>query len=337
MVTIKDVAKLAGVSPSAVSKYFISPDHMREKTKVLIAAAVEELNYHPNRLARSLRNGSSGVVVITVPDARNPHFGGYIHLMQDTCFRLSLTPLFIQVRTRQDARNAIQLIRSGLPDGVICSDDGWLVSQILDAGLQVPIVQISPNPKVNVKTAVFMELKPGITLLCQHLEEQGIRKFSFIGSEGDFSSDEKLSAIRDFCHNHSTVLKESAIFKGARKDLSAYESGYQECSRLLKEMSELPEVVICASDDTALGVLKCLTHHGLRVPEDILLSGYDDTESAFMSNPSITSVHIPLDVICNAAVENMHNILNGNTTTNKSFPTTLTIRTSTIANKDSSM
>ena len=87
MATIKDVAKLAGVSPSAVSKYFISPDHMREKTKLQIAAAVEELNYHPNSLARSLRNGCSGVVAITVPDARNPHFGRYIHLMQDICFR----------------------------------------------------------------------------------------------------------------------------------------------------------------------------------------------------------------------------------------------------------
>lgn len=333
MATIKDVAKLAGVSPSAVSKYFISPDHMREKTKLQIAAAVEELNYHPNSLARSLRNGCSGVVAITVPDARNPHFGRYIHLMQDICFRLGLTPLFIQVRTQQDVGNAIQIIRSGLPDGVICSDDGWLVSQILDAGLQVPIVQISPNPEVKVKTAVFMELKPGVALLCQHLEEQGIRQLSFIGSDGDFSSDEKLSAICDYCRDHPTVLRESAIFKGLRKDLSAYESGYQECARLLKEMEQLPEVVICASDDTALGVLKCLTHHGLRVPEDILLAGYDDTESAFMSNPSITSVHIPLDIICNAAVENMHKLLNGMEATNQSFPTTLTVRTSTMVSK----
>lgn len=334
MATIKDVAKLAGVSPSAVSKYFISPDHMREKTKLQIAAAVEELSYHPNRLARSLRNGCSGVVAITVPDARNPQFGRYIHLMQDVCFHFGLTPLFIQVRTQQDVRNAIQIIRSGLPDGVICSDDGWLVSQILDTGLQVPIVQISPNPKVEVNTAVFMELKPGIVLLCQHLEDQGIRQFSFIGSEGDFSSDEKLSAIRNFCRDHHTVLEDCAIFNGARKDLSAYESGYQECARLLENMTQLPEVVICASDDTALGALKCLTHHGLRVPEDILLSGYDDTESAFMSNPSITSVHIPLDIICNAAVENMHKLLNGMEATNKSFPTTLTIRTSTLVKKD---
>lgn len=333
MATIKDVAKLAGVSPSAVSKYFISPDHMREKTKLQIAAAIEELNYHPNSLARSLRNGFSGFVAITVPDARSPLFGNYIHLMQDICFRFGLTPLFIQVLTQQDVGNVIQIIRSGLPDGVICSDDGWLVSQILDAGLQVPIVQISPNPEAKAKTAVFMELKPGIALLCQHLEEQGIRQLSFIGSEGDFSSNEKLSAIRDFCHDHQTVLKDSAIFNGRRKSLSAYESGYQECTRLLEEMDQLPEVVICASDDTALGVLKCLTHHGLRVPEDILLTGYDDTESAFMSNPSITSVHIPMEIICNAAVENMHKLLNGKEAENKSFPTTLTIRTSTMMNK----
>lgn len=334
MATIKDVAKLAGVSPSAVSKYFISPDHMREKTKERIAAAVESLNYHPNQLARSLRSGCSGVVAITVPDARNPQFGRYIHLMQGICFNYGLVPLFIQVRTQHDVGNAIQLLRSGLPDGVICSDDGWLVNQLLASGLQIPLVQISPNPHTKVKTVIFMELKPGIQLLCQHLEEQGIHRFSYIGSEGDFSSEEKLRGIQEYCCCHTAKLDDTAIFEGSRGLYSAYESGYQQCKLLLQKMDPLPEVIICASDDTALGVLKCLTHNGLRVPEDILLAGYDDTESAFMSNPSITSVHIPLEPICNAAVEDLNKLLNGQETSSTSFPTSLSIRTSTLASRN---
>ena len=338
MATIKDVAKMAGVSPSAVSKFFISPDHMRENTKKQISAAVEALNYHPNQLARSLRSGCSDMIAITVPDPRSPYFGRYIHIMQDVCFKFGFIPLFIQVQTQHDIANVIRILRSGLPDGVICSDDGWLVNQILSADLKIPIVQISPNPDAKVPTAVFIELQPGMRLLCQHLEQQGIRRFSFLGIDQDFSSNHKFRAVREYCREHDSILEHSAVFQeGYNENQSSYEFGYQQCTRLLETMSPLPEVIITASDDIALGVLKCLTHHGLRVPEDILLSGYDDTEQAFMSNPSITSVHIPLEDICNAAVDTMYKLLNNQSTVTASFPTTLTIRTSTIAQKQISM
>lgn len=330
MATIKDVAKLAGVSPSAVSKYFISPDHMREKTKEQIAAAVEALNYHPNLLARSLRSGCTGLVAVTVPDARNPYFGKYIHYMQKSCLHFGFTPLFIQ----HDINNIVQLLQSGLSDGMICSDDGSLVRQILDAGPRIPIIQISPNPNPMVETAVFMELKPGIQLLCQHLDDQGIQRFSYIGDANDFASDEKLHGIQEYCSCHSTKLDDSAIFCGELRVHSAYEFGYQQCLLLLKSLDPLPEVIFCASDDYALGALKCLTHHGIRVPEDILLAGYDDTESAVMSNPSITSVHIPLESLCNAAVEQLNGLLNGQKTSPKSFPTSLSIRTSTLVERN---
>jgi len=330
MAAIKDVAKLAGVSPSAVSKYFRSPNHMRKKTKERIAAAVKELNYHPNSLARSLRNGRSGVVAITVPDVRNPYFGHYVQLMQDVCTKHGLIPLLIQVRTHQEQENAIQILRSGLPDGVICSDDGCFVNQVLNAGLSIPIVQISPDPKAEFPATVLIELKPGILLLCKHLEEQGVRHFSYIGSMGDFSSQEKLQGIQAYCSTHTTTLEDSAVFCGNDQNPSSYEAGYAQCECLLQAMPALPDVIICDSDYTALGALKCLTHKGLRVPDDILLSGYDDTESAFMSNPSITSVRIPLESICNAAINDLLQLLNGQTVTAKFYDTTLSVRTSTL-------
>ncbi|MDO4488549.1 MAG: LacI family DNA-binding transcriptional regulator [Eubacteriales bacterium] len=330
MATIKDVAKLAGVSPSAVSKYFLSPDHMREKTRKQIASAVEALNYHPNQLARSLRNGNSNVIAVTVPDSRSPYFSQYIHLMQEACFKAGFIPLFIKFLTPRDIENAIQILRSGFADGIICIDDGMRVNQIIEANLHIPMVQISTNPEVKATSAVFLELEPGMELLCRHLEEQGAEHFSFIGSMRDYSSNVKLNTIRKYCQSHKTVLKDSSVFNTDNDFQNAYESGYEQCKRLLEDMKPLPDVIIAASDDTALGVLKCLIHNGFNVPEDILLSGHDDTILAYMSNPSITSVHAPLEEISAAAVENMQKLLNGLEPVTSSHPTTLTIRTSTI-------
>lgn len=333
MAAIKDVAKLAGVSPSAVSKYFISPEHMRASTKERIAAAVKTLNYHPNQLARSLRNGRSNVIAITVPDVRNPYFGHYIQLMQDLCAQHDLIPLLLQVNTRREVENALQILRSGLPDGAVCSDDGQFVSKVLAAGISLPLVQISPNPDVKAHAAVCIDLAPGMYQLCQHLEAQGVRRFSFIGSEDDFSSQKKLATIQEYSREHDIILEDTSVFNGTDRHQSTYQSGYQQCQRLLQSMPQLPEVIVCASDHTALGVLKCLLHNHLDVPEDLLLASHDDTEVTFMSNPSITSVQIPLEPICAAAVENLCRILNGEEPVLQSFPTTLSIRTSTMVHR----
>lgn len=191
-------------------------------------------------------------------------------------------------------------------------------------------MQISPNPDINAHASVYMDLMPGMYQLCQHLEEQGARRFSFIGSEDDFSSQQKLLAIQRYSQTHDIILENTSIFNGRDRHQSTYQSGYQQCERLLQSMTSLPDVVVCASDHTALGVLKCLRHNQLDVPEDILLAGYDDTEVTFMSNPSITSVHIPLEPICNAAIENLSRLLEAQKPVDYSFPTSLTIRTSTM-------
>lgn len=336
MAAIKDVAKLAGVSASAVSKYLKTPQHMREETRVKIASAIKELNYRPNQLARSLRSGRSGVIAIPIYDIQNPYFSRFIFYIHKFCQEHDFIPLLLQVNTDHDIDNAIRILNSGLPDGAICSDDGWFTDRILQAGVSIPIVQVSPYYDSPISTAVFINLDSGMQLLCAHLEEQGVHTLAFIGSKRDYSSSCKMQAVLNYCADHKLTLDANAIFeeddhlKIGQSDDVSYLSGFQCCDVMLQTLDTLPDAIICSSDIWAMGVLKRLTQEGIRVPDDVLLAGYDDTKLAIMSNPPLTSVHIPLDEISKAAVEKLALLMNGESVESSLMDTSLSIRTSTL-------
>lgn len=330
MAAIKDVARLAGVSASAVSKYFRTPGNMREQTREKIAAAVAELNFRPNQLARSLRNGRSGLIALTVPDIVNPYFSQYVRLMQQCCNDAGFVPLLIQVSEPKEQRKAIQLLNSGLVDGVICSDGGEFVHMALESGIQIPLVQITPDANAPVSATVVIDLKQGMELLCSHLAEQGVKTLGLIGTLGDFSAEKKLDTVRSFCANHEMQLYDDMVVMASFDPLvSGYVSGYEACRQLLHQARALPDALICSSDIWMIGALRCLTENGICVPDDILITGHDDTELAEMSNPSVTSVRIPLERLCPAAVESLRRILDGGEAESVTIPTGLTIRDST--------
>ena len=330
MAAIKDVARLAGVSASAVSKYFKMPDKMREETRRKIAAAVAELNFQPNQLARSLRNGRSGLIALTVPDILNPYFSQYTRLMQQCCNDVGFVPLLVQVSEEKEQQKAVQLLNSGLVDGVICSDGGPFVQMALKSGLQIPLVQITPDADALVKSTVVIDLAQGMALLCAHLAQQGVKTAGFIGTEGDFSAEKKLTTVRQYCACHEMEIPDEAVVMAPlNAQVSGYVSGYDACRQLLRQTNALPDALICSSDIWMIGALRCLTEKGIRVPADILITGHDDTELAEMSNPSVTSVRIPLEQLCPSAVELLHQMLDGGEARSVTIPTGLTIRAST--------
>ena len=330
MAGIRDVAKLAGVSASAVSKYLKTPQNMREENREKIAEAIQKLNYQPNQLARGLRSGRSGIIAVTIPDALNPYFSRYMVHMQNFCNKSGLIPLLLQVSTDNEAQNAIRLLNSGLLDGVICYDDGWFSQAVREAGVRIPMLPITPTSDKPVSPSIQIDLRSGLQLLCRHLEEQGARTVGYIGPLDDLSSAQKYQTIQSYCCTHALAMEEDALLFGCYD----YDDGFQSCKKLLDSKGKLPDAIICSSDMVAMGVLKCFTQNGLEVPENILLTGYDDTEIAIMNNPSVTSVHIPLQDICGTAVRMMSEMIEGKNVGQVSFETGLSVRTSTLAKKN---
>lgn len=329
MAAIKDVAKLAGVSVAAVSKYLKTPDNMREETRQRIAGAIRELNYRPNPLAQSLRTGKTNIIAIAIPEVDNPYFSKMFKLLQTYCEDRGLLAVLLKNANPEQTKNAASILKSGLVDGVICYDEGQADTFIMELEVSVPVVKVGPVTDCDYAATVGIDLRTGMEKLCAHLEETGVRRLGYIGPDNDMSSRQKISAIRNYCQGREIYLDPSVFLT----DCHTYSGGFDSCQKLLDSGAELPDAIIVESDMIALGVLKCLARRGVEVPGTVRISGYDNTDISAMSNPSLTSVHIPLEEICRAALNMLWAMIQGETVTPVEFHTELEIRTSTMPPK----
>ena len=326
MASIKDVAKLAGVSVAAVSKYLKMPQNMREETRTKIAEAIETLNYRPNPLAQSLRTGRTNLIAIAIPEVENPYFSNMFKLLQAFCEERGFLAVLLKNANTEQAKNAAGILKSGLVDGVICYDEGQADAFIREVEVSVPVVKMGPVSDSTYPATVVIDLRTGINKLCTHLEQTGVRRLGYIGPDKDFSSMQKIGAIRDYCDGSGLYLDPKIYMTNC----SSYSSGYECARNLVSSGIELPDAIIVESDMIALGVLKGLYDGGLRIPRDIRISGYDNTDISQMSNPSLTSVQIPMEEICTCAINMLCQLMDGKTVTPMLFQTDLQIRTSTL-------
>ena len=142
MAVIKDVAKLAGVSPSAVSKYLRTPQNMRADTRERIRAAIETLHYQPSQLAKSLRTGRSGMIAITIPEIDNPYFSDVFSFFQSLCSNNDLVPVMLRTNTPAELERTATVLNAGFLDGAICYDAGEAGKLFTDRTIRIPLVYI---------------------------------------------------------------------------------------------------------------------------------------------------------------------------------------------------
>lgn len=327
MASIKDVAKKAGVSVAAVSKYLKTPENMRETTRTRIAQAITELNYHPNPLAQSLRTGRTNIIAIALPEVDNPYFTKMFKLLQEQCEEWGYLAMLLKNSNANQAKRNASILKSGLADGVICYDEGLADTFISEVEVCIPVVKLAPLPDSEYPATVGIDLRTGIQKLCTHLEQIGVRRLGYIGPDSDVSSFQKIQAIRDCCDSSALFLDPQVFLT----DCNSYSTGFACSQKLLKSGVPLPDAIIVESDMIALGVLKGLIEGGVRVPQDVRLSGYDNTDISQMSNPSLTSIHIPMEEICACALNMLRALMEGREVAPVNFQTGLEIRASTMS------
>ena len=326
MASIKDVAKQAGVSVAAVSKYLKTPQNMREETRSRIAEAIRVLNYCPNPLAQSLRTGRTNIIAIALPEVDNPYFTKMFKLLQERCEERGYLAMLLKNSSADQARRNAGLLKSGLADGVICYDEGQAGTFLRDLGSDVPVVTLSTSPGASYPANVGIDLGAGIRKLCAHLEETGVRRLGYFGPDNDISSMQKIQALRECCESCGLYL-DPAVFV---TDCNSYSTGYDRARELLASGAALPDAVVVESDMIAVGVLKGFIDGGLQVPRDIRVSGYDNTDVSQMTNPSLTTVHIPMEEICTCAMDMLSRLMDGKDVSAVRFRTDLEVRASTL-------
>jgi len=311
MATIKDVAKKAGVSVATVSYVINGTRNVAPETAARVRAAMEELSYHPNAVAQSLRTRTTHVIGAVISDISNPFFATLIRGAED-CARENGYSLLI-CNTSEKLENELvylQLLSRKRVDGMIIAPTGkndGLIKDLIARGMQ--IVFIDRKVEGVAAPAVLSENEEGAYQATRYLIEQGHRKIGIVlGLPHVSTTTERL-------HGYERALAEAGI--AADPSLIVYGhsqvEGARKASVTLLDRADRPSAVFATNNLMTIGLMMAIHDLDLRCPQDVSVIGFDDFDWAAAFNPPLTTVAQDPYLIGERAVEilfanlNQHN------------------------------
>jgi len=291
-VTIRDVAERVGVHHSTVSRA-LSPskrDKISPAVVTKVEQAADELGYFPNIVASSLKQNRSFTVGVLIPDLTNPLFPPIIRGIQDVVEAAGYTVITANTDDEQDKElNALRIMRGRAIEGMIIST-ARREDRIVDECIanDIPFVLVNRTVDHDGVSAVIVEEDHGVRSVIDHLVGLGHMRIAHVS--GPQHSSTGFGRARAFtqCMNAHDLRGE--LIEVAEK--YTIEEGRRAFTRLLARDKKLTAVV-AANDMLALGCLDATKELGLRVPEDISITGYDDIQFLDRMSPALTTVHVP--------------------------------------------
>ncbi len=304
-VTIIDIARQAGVSIKTVSRVINREEGVGAETRARVQELVDKLGYRPNVSARSLssrRNYLIGVIFMRVGAY---HYVGEVQVgAMRACRRAGYHLVIEQVQPPEtaDGRQAFaDVLRDARFDGVVLTpptcDDPEVLAAIEAAGL--PYVRIAPHKEFERSPYVFTDDRRAAREQTLRLWDMGHRRIAFIDGPADHGSAARrregyVEALRE----RGVEPRPEWIASGEFLSLS----GFDAAEGLLR-LPEPPTAIFAANDEMAVGVLAAAVKHGLSVPRDLSVVGFDDSPAAESAWPRLTTIHQPTAEMAEAAVE----------------------------------
>ncbi len=302
MVTIKDVARAAGVSIATASRALNDSELVTEETRERVRAAAATLHYTPHTGARGLITRRTHTLGILLPELYGEFFSEIIRGIDQTAQAAGYHCLVSSARHAGPLLEAALRSMRGRVDGLILMSPeftGELARRTLPHGFPVVLVHCPPSdlPHDNLMIANA----EGAREMVRHLAGLGHRRIAIIkGAEGNFDAAERLRGYRE-------ALAECGLAPDpayeAEGDFSE-ESGAAAAHRLAA-LAERPTAIFAANDSMAIGALSALRDLDLDVPGDVALGGFDDIPTARFTSPSLTSVHVDISLLGARAAERL--------------------------------
>lgn len=329
--SIVDVAVRAKVSIATVSRVINnSPHKVNQVTKDRVLSAIRELDYRPNALAKALLSKKTMSVGIIIPDISNPYYTEIVRGIQDISDQYRYGVILLNTdRNQERIIRHIYFLREKAVDGIIFSGGIIHGDKVLSAlkPLKERVVVIGRHP-VDFP-AVVIDNIGGAEKATEHLLALNHRNIGFIGGpEKSTSARDRLTGYRHALTQRGLPFDKNLIRKG---DLT-YNSGYLLARDLLEK--ERPTAIFADNDLMALGAIRAARESGQRVPEDLAVVGFDNIPLSAYSDPSLTTVEIPMYQVGRAALEMLLNVIDRKDTEQfRWFNTRLIIRGSTGENR----
>ncbi|GGJ03680.1 LacI family transcriptional regulator [Alicyclobacillus cellulosilyticus] len=327
-----DVARLAGVSPSTVSRVLNNSGYVSEDVRKRVMQAIEELNYIPNRVAQSLRKQRSRQIACIAPSIGNLFYHEILAGIQETAEARDYT--FSLYSSSSDKRTYLRVIHEGFYDGVILLSpfDVERVMKLEDIAAHIPLCLYCDRKRSPGIPHVYVDLRQAMRRTVAHLADMGHRNILFLGYEF-ISPDENpryQGYVDALTEKGWPVQPELCRFIPDFQDTASV--GYQ----VVKESLALGlrfTAVAASNDLLAIGAIRALLESGRRVPEDVSVTGVDDIEIAHLIKPSLTTVRIPKREIGNTLMHMLLEQIDRELSAGRmvEFPTELIIRESVRA------
>lgn len=305
-ISLKQVAERAGVSGATVSRVLNGKelDRIPLETRERIMRVARELDYRPNRFARSLRDGRTGTVGLMVSGLSNPFFVEVLEAAErcliETGYQV-VQDVAPSVRGTYDHHGKLQ---DWPVDGVImwAHADQTLSTFLGSRANGVPVVYMGFDRKDDAD-AVYFDFYGATLELLRHISNRGYRKLCYVCPWDHRDAaivDGRAAAYVDFCRD-AGIDDRHYVMPGQQETRTAGREAGLAIAALPK--SERPELLLCHNDVLACGIYHGLRRAGLRVPEDIAMTGFDGTEEGQCLDRPLTTVHTPAEEMCRSACD----------------------------------
>ncbi len=321
-VTIRDVAKAAGVSVATVSYVLNNSGRVGRPTRRAVLSAVRNLDYVANLNARNLAKDASQTLGMIVSDIENPFFPevikgfelrareqGHDVILSDTNYDSAVM-----------AEAATRILRQRVRGIAFITSEVALSTIRQIKARQTPSVFLDVGPVQQYISNVKIDYAHGIRVVIDYLISLGHRRISFVGARSDLQSnairrDQYLRYIRELGLKVGTVLEGNSHFDG----------GLAAGAEIFR-LNPRPTAVVANNDLMAIGIIKALQSAGVNVPRHISVTGFDSTQLAAYTTPSLTTVDLKRDLIGRTAADALQALFNSPTHMGEEYPLVPTLR-----------
>lgn len=283
--TIYDIAELAGVNPSTVSRALTTPGRISAKTEAKIRAAAKELNYVVNPFARALPTGRTKMIALLMADITNPVFFDVIRGAEEIAAKQGY--VLVIAESQESSEGEAGIVQRILPtvDAILFITTRLSDEEIKRLNTIKPTVLV--NQEVEGVQNVVPDFKPGVIQAVQHLKNLGHKRIAFLGGP-----------TRSWMNSHRwNLLMEASVAEG----ISIVEIGPNSpdlkggADSLDRILAAGVTAVVTYNDIMAIGLLKEAKRRSVSIPEDLSIIGFDNIFGSDFTSPALTTIHLPLD------------------------------------------
>ena len=297
MATIKDVAKEAGLAVGTVSRVMNNRGYISEDARKRVREAMEKLKYQPNEMARSLQRRHSDLIGLIVPRIEHPYFAKLISMLEEAAYNKGKRLLILNSKGILGRENKyLEICERNKAEGIIlCNGNPDIMSRLKG---NIPVVTIERKSDGGDSSIECNNYQGGV-LAAEHLTERGCRKLLHIKGflEQNMPADRRGDGFTDTCMNRGLVPKVIPVpLKEYRLENS--EEFFTGKLDIIKES----DGVFISDDVLAAMAMRVCLRHGIRIPEDLKVVGFDNVNICTLLTPSLTTVNQPLREMAETAV-----------------------------------